>query len=454
MTWDAYLVDAAGFFLQFYPCALLCFMPFDGDRLAVGKRRLYLALTAMMLALAALFPLAIFPASSESDSIFRMVADIYALAAIAVFVAAYSRLIREHIFKKLLVVYVVTYYAVLIYWLSNFVHTLVYSSAIHWFWHPGLKSIYCLVFIVFYVFSCLTFFPLARLFMRRVVAAFLREIEPAQMKQEFRYATLSTTAFLALMILSNVLESFKDVIYFFLMINQAMIYWLVFTGGVNRSREENARRTLEAQQFQYDRIAADMERAARLRHDMRHHWNYLYALTENGGVDKVRSYLSSLAEQTEHRENERFCENPTVNALLQYYIGRARDEGIACTVAAQCGELAVSPEDLSVITGNVLENAIIACRSAGGGSLDVKVGALHGAFALEVVNTCSGARLARGYENKGGFLPAGAFLSTRDGGGKGLASVSDLAQKYLGSAAFQYDGEKHAFTTQVILNKA
>lgn len=450
MIWDAYLVDAAGFFFQFYPCVLLCFLPFDGDKLAVKKRRIYLAMTVLTLAMSVLFPLVTFMALDETKPIFHLFSNTYALAAIVVIVAVYACLVREHLYKKLLVVYAVIYYAVLLYWLSNLVHTLPHPS-----WYPELNTTYCVVHVLFYALSVFTIFPLAALFMRRGVTAFLREIDPGQVRREFFYATLSSIGFLALLFLLDLAGAYTGnaYIYLFLMFNQAMVYWLVFTGAVSRSREENARRVMDAQKLQYDRISADMERASRLRHDMRHHWNYLYSLTASGGVEQVRRYLSALAEQTEHRETEAFCENSTVNALLQYYIGRARDEGIACTVAAQCGDLAVSPEDLSVIIGNVLENAVSACQRAGGGSLDVKVGVLHGAFALEVINTCSGVRLARGYENTGDFLPAAAFLSVRDGGGRGIASVSDLAQKYLGSAAFRYDGEKRLFTTQVILNQ-
>lgn len=40
------------------------------------------------------------------------------------------------------------------------------------------------------------------------------------------------------------MEYMQNFIYIFLLLNQAMIYRLVFTGGVNRAREENARRAL------------------------------------------------------------------------------------------------------------------------------------------------------------------------------------------------------------------
>ncbi len=456
MTGEVYLVDALGFFLQLWPCTLLCFVPFGEEKLKVKKRWIYLTLTVWVLAAAAIFPAVTHLPFTGTYLAFNLTANLYMLAAIALTVLAHSVIVRENIMKKLLVVYIIILYAALIYWLSNRFEKLMEPRFADW--GGDIRAVYDPTYIMFYPASMATIFPVVFVFMRRSVASFLREIEPERMKREFHYASLSTAAFLALMMAADmtldIYEGLSNFIVLFLVLNQALLYWMIFTSAVNRSREENALRAVEAQKLQYDRISQDMERAARLRHDMRHHWNYLYSLVEDGDVDKLGEYLSSLAEQTGHLENEVFCEDATLNALLQYYAGRARDDGIEYTVAARCGEMNVRPEDLTVIIGNVMENALRAClKVSGERRIDVAVGLFHGAFTLEVTNSCPGARIAKGFEpDSEGFLPAGAFLSTRNGGGHGMAAVADLAGVYSGTALFKYDPEAGTFTARVILS--
>lgn len=457
MTGEIYTVEAMGFFFQFLPCALLCFVPFDDDRLKVKKLYIYICLTAGALIAAALFPVAIRLPFVKTYTTLTLMADIYMLITIAMASTAYGLLVREHYTKKLLVIYVVILYAAVVYWLANFL--VVFVEPVFPNWAEGYMKVYTPANLGYYMGSWVTLFPLFIIFFRSHASGFLHEIEPERMAREFQYASVSTAGFLILMVFAHAL---KDVyrydilgngILLFLVLNQGLLYFMIFNSAVNRSREENALRAVEAQKLQYDRIQSDMERAARLRHDMRHHWNYLHSLAEEGDTDKLREYLSSLAQQTEHLENEVFCQDPTVNALLRYYADRARDDGVECNIAASCGVLNIKPQDLTVIIGNVMENALSSCaKFPGERVIDVAAGYFHGAFTLEVTNSCSGVKLARGFTpDSQGFLPAAAFQTTRSGGGHGLAAVSDLTKTYSGSTGFKFSKDNNTFTARVIL---
>ncbi len=455
MTCGIYLVDAVGFFFQFYPCAVMCFVPFDDDKLKIRKRTLFFFLTLCVLTVSALFPLAVHLGSTLKVIIH--ISDSYMLLTVILSVAAYGVLVRENYMKKLLVIYIVIFYAALIFWLTNLVGT-IWDPLFPDF-APGLLKVYLPKYIAFYLLSFVTVLPLFVIFLRRYVSSFLREIEPERMRREFRYATISTVAFLILMMSAHMLFNVYEYnfllnsLLLFLVLNQAIMYWMMVISAVNRSREENALRALQAQQLQYDRIREDMERSARLRHDMRHHWNYLYSLADEGDVGGLREYLSALAEHTERVENQVFCKNRTVNALLQYYADRALDEGVTYRVTADCGEFNVRPEDLTVIIGNIMENALRSCRDVPDPFIDVAVAFLHGAFTFEVTNSCPGVKLAKGFTpDAEGFFPAGAFQSTRDGGGHGIASASDLARLHSGSALFKFDPAAKAFTSRVLLS--
>ena len=388
MTLLLYLVEAVGFLFQFLPCAIMCFVPFDDDKLKIRKRTLFLLLTLCVLAVSALFPFAAHAVPTLDVMIH--IADSYMLLVVVVSVAAYGVLVREHIMKKLLVIYIIIFYAALIFWLTNLVGSI---------WDPlfprfpdDTLSVYLPKHLAFYLLSYVTILPVFVIFLRRYVSSFLREIEPQRLKREFRYATISTVSFLILMMTAHTLfdiypyNFLLNSLLLFLVLNQAILYWMIVTSAVNRSREETAHRALEAQKLQYDRISADMERTARLRHDMRHHWNYLYSLAEEGDLTKMRSYLSALAEQTGHLQNEVFCENPTVNALLQYYAERARSDGVTCTVAAQCGECDGKRPDLLHESAGAAEDgggcgAVPRVLHAGGHQLLPRGPSLQGLYA-------------------------------------------------------------------------
>jgi hypothetical protein len=76
-------------------------------------------------------------------------------------------------------------------------------------------------------------------------------------------------------------------------------------------------------------------------------------------------------------------------------------------------------------------------------------------FMLQVTNPCARVELAEGFRDEisGRFLPAEAYLSTHEGGGRGLLRVSQLAELYDGSAEFRFDAGTATFTARVTLSE-
>lgn len=175
-----------------------------------------------------------------------------------------------------------------------------------------------------------------------------------------------------------------------------IFYWVLLKDAVRRKEEFERQRAAEWQQLQYIHITQDIENTRRLRHDMRHHLNALYNLLRQGKAEEAERYLQEIIGATERTETEWFCRDLTVNALLQNYIGRAREAGISCTVKAECGKLSLSPVDLTVILANALENAVRAAGETNAPWLDVKIGVVGGSLAVEVENSCASVQFARG----------------------------------------------------------
>ena len=442
-----YLRHAIGFFTQIYPCTLLCFLPFSKENLRFSWKRIFGWLTAGMLLLSALFPL-IHPSEGGVTH------DLYMVFAVSLFASAFFWLLRETLIKKMLVINLVMFYAVSLYWLVNLVLPF-FNGGDSGGEVYGPKDLFLWVPI-----TVITLHVAVQAF-RRVVRDLIREIETKSMRREFLVVWFSTLIYFGMTIYYNSTVNYASSDFWqlygipslLMFLEQCLVYWLLLRESVRRRRDSDYQKTLEIQQFQYENITREMENDRRMRHDMRHWLGGLSALLEQNKPEEMKAYLAEVIDQTARGENRIYCQNSTVNGLLQYYVGLARNEDIRCRVQADCGDLTISPTDLTVVFGNVMENAIRACRDFPEGRyITIQVGTFGGSMVIQIENPCKGIHPSGRYRLEGGFLPAAAFLSPRAGGGYGLSSLEHTARKYGGDAWFRYDETAKTFTTRIRMN--
>ncbi|MCD7867263.1 MAG: ATP-binding protein [Clostridiales bacterium] len=186
---------------------------------------------------------------------------------------------------------------------------------------------------------------------------------------------------------------------------------------------------------------------------MRYTLNYLSELLAVGDEEAMKDYLSRMTAEISHRNTVNYCQNTTVNGLLQYYVGMARNQDISCDVNANCGDVTIAPVDLTVMLGNMMENAIRACGQMKEKRwITVKIGVLGGSMMIQIENPCENVQSSGKYPLDNSFLPAAAFKISREGGGLGLHSLEHTAEKYDGDARFRFDGQTKTFTSRVRLN--
>ncbi len=458
-----YLRNAIGFFIQLFPCSLMLFFPFGEEAYRFRRKYIFTGIILASAILALAFPAVVYYALNMwpgMDS--GGPANLYMVTAILLVLAAYVWLIRETLTKKFLVFFSVLFYAAIQYWLVNIIAILV-RMAINNLAYPPM-SVYSLLDVLLYLITAALLLPIEFFVVLRPLREFNREINPKTMKREFFIVVFSSAVCFLLMFYCNSLWRTTLgwtmahllcllPVMLFLVIDQAIIYWLVFRESVRRKRDSDQRRAAEIQQQQYEKITKEIENAKRMRHDLRHHYNFLNDMLEKGKLDEIKEYLSKIIDATVKRENEVYCQNMTINGLLQYYMGQARDENISCEVYAKCDEIAIEPVDLTIIFGNAIENAIHACRKCTENQwITIRVGTVQDSLAVEIANSCRRVHLNRKYQTENGFSPAEAFVSDRDNGGYGLRSIAHTAKKYGGSAEFRFNAETETFTTRIRLN--
>lgn len=146
-----------------------------------------------------------------------------------------------------------------------------------------------------------------------------------------------------------------------------------------------------------------------------------------GRLDALSEYLKRYGESLPDDSLIRFCENTAANAVLLYFAQQTKSNGIDYIVKAYIpSDIFVTETDISVIVGNLLENALDACKKENSDNKKIAVNASfeNGMLCITVDNTYTGTLK---------YTSAGNIISTKhSGSGLGTQSVKNIAARYCG----------------------
>ena len=164
----------------------------------------------------------------------------------------------------------------------------------------------------------------------------------------------------------------------------------------------------------------------------------------SGKLQELEAYLDAYTETLPDSQALVYCEHYATNALLGFFARQAKLNGVDLDVFVQLPEKTQLPETtLSVVLGNLLENALEACERTVGIEKKITVrGKLEmGSIFFAVSN---------GYEGKLRRDRSGKFLSTKSSKrGMGLESVAQLVQSNGG--VMEVEAENGIFRVFVLL---
>ena len=225
-----------------------------------------------------------------------------------------------------------------------------------------------------------------------------------------------------------------------------LFYALFFmmASGLNRNAQlERENHFLSMQRARYDSLRASIDEARQARHDLRHHFNRLSAMAEEGKLDKIREYLDTVSSRIPNLE-VRLCDNGAVDSVLGHYCALARRESIPFSTQIDLPEkLPVDEMDMCLVLSNLLENALEASLRASGGNRQISVEAYMHSDRLVLI------QVSNSYEGEIREKQSVFQSSKRKGNGVGIQSVRRIAQKNGGGSTFTYNGS--TFTAKVML---
>lgn len=125
-------------------------------------------------------------------------------------------------------------------------------------------------------------------------------------------------------------------------------------------QEEQAKRHLEEVRVIHSEMRG-------YKHDFHHHLQALKGQLEAGETERAIAYIEQLDQNLQGVDTLLKTGNVTADAILSAKIAPARAAGIAVTVQANLpAALTLSDLELSIVIGNLLDNAIEACQKAAG----------------------------------------------------------------------------------------
>lgn len=446
-----YVLQTLGFFLQIFPAFLMTFIPFDEESFRYDRKKTIYFTMAALIGITILFPLLSILMGGFLEVDINVYTNVYMLILVLGFMCVFFFLVQEPFQKKMLVMVHSIFMVVeefLVRCLLQPLHpTLVVG---------GFQPIDILILLL--IMMILT--PICYMINRDILRKYLKLYNARVLHSESLLLIYMIFAYFAIivvyMIYFHALDGrFTEITPLLLFTGLVLLLYYAFLmrESVMRSEQEEMRRVHDSEVMQYQKIEHEIEAARRQQHDLTHNLNRLYQLADTGDPQKVKAYIEQIAKKAELVSKQKFCENPVLNNLLQYYAGWAQDNEISCEVMADVPRLPIDANDLTILVGNIMENAILSNETVEGKRwIRIKAEIMGSSLAILVENACDQIHPSADYNPQKTYQTADAFQSVRFGKNYGLNAVTDVSEKYGGSAKFRFDEPNHTFISRILLD--
>ena len=212
------------------------------------------------------------------------------------------------------------------------------------------------------------------------------------------------------------------------------------------SYEQKMLQQNEAYTHEIELIRKADETARLLRHDMRNHVSALKQLVEQGDREEAVRYLDAFAEDV---TGGSYADtgNPVFDSILNYKLSAAKDLGANLTFEIAVPEgLEIEPFDISVLLGNLLDNANEALANSPEKNMEIQIRMDRGLLYIHISNSYDG-------NTQKAVLNGREIYQTRKEDkqlhGFGLQSITKVVEKYHG--VIETDDSNGRFTVDIML---
>lgn len=195
---------------------------------------------------------------------------------------------------------------------------------------------------------------------------------------------------------------------------------------------------------QLEMIKSSLQTTKTIRHDLKNHMFSIRSLIESGDTKEALHYVSEIMEDIGTKRDYSETGNTVIDSIINFKVQEAEQKGIKTNLDLNIPDsLDIASFDMTIILGNLLDNAIKAASEVEGKrfiSLKMRYG--KGRLLIQTENPYAGKI------NK----ESGKLLTTnsdKENHGIGLQSVKKVVEKYNGTMNIDYNN--HIFFTSLLV---
>ena len=197
---------------------------------------------------------------------------------------------------------------------------------------------------------------------------------------------------------------------------------------------------------EFEMIQEADEETRLLRHDLNNHFAVIRHLLDCRKFEELNDYLSILGD-FRVKESHVFSGNSEIDSILNYKLSNAAALGAEITTEIKIPtHMAIAPFDISIILGNLLDNACTAIEQCADKRLKVNIYVDRGVLYIRIANPYSGDIKKLTNQGITTYITQKEYKALH---GIGLTSVSNAIEKYNGT--INIDDAAHEFTVDVML---
>lgn len=196
----------------------------------------------------------------------------------------------------------------------------------------------------------------------------------------------------------------------------------------------------------YESLCRQQEEKEKLVHDVRYHCLSMAQMLEEGRYEECSRYIGRFRDVLVAETYTTFTGNRYVDFMLNYKKHEAKELGINTVINVDMiGEAGTfHPEDINIILGNLLDNAVEACRKMEDGAkwIEIKISSRKKMLFVTVRNSYGSPPKTRN----------GSLVSEKENArqhGLGLKNIREHVMKYNGTMNIQF--ADHIFTVEIMI---
>lgn len=223
-----------------------------------------------------------------------------------------------------------------------------------------------------------------------------------------------------------------------------LIYYQMAVYFERQIQQEHIEQQMRLYENQLDIMKQSEQKVHALRHDMKHHMQKIYQMTQENQTQDIMKYLEKMQISLENPKEHVSTGDSDLDAILNYMLEKAEKAGLTVDLKLKVpGRIGMEAYEMNIILGNLLENAIDAAKNSSEKSLSLHIIVQKGVFVARVRNSYSG-KIIKVKEH---------FISTKQGAehGMGLGNVRNIVEAHQGLLQIDYDEKEFQVKAMVYL---